>query len=179
MRTRLFAPRVFGRHVPLPLVIWLTLVWVLLWGELSVGNVLGGLLAGAVISWMLPLPLLDPGIRLRPVALLAFLPRYALDMVVSSVRVAWWALRPGACDPPVHLATATLRTSSEPMTTLIIVALSSLPGSLVVEAYTGRKELVVHVLGVTDTGSVQEEVTRLESRVIAVFGTRADREELR
>ncbi|WP_157245855.1 Na+/H+ antiporter subunit E [Nonomuraea typhae] len=179
MKINVIAPRIFGRRVPLPLVGWLALIWVLLWGDLSLGNAVAGLLAGAIITWLIPLPLLDPGIRVRPLALLAFLPRYAADMALSSVRVAWWALRPGACDPPVTLTTAALRTSSEPMTTLIIVTLSSLPGSLVVEAYTGRKELVVHALGTTDAGAVQADVTRLESRVIAAFGTKADREELR
>ncbi|MEU6998119.1 Na+/H+ antiporter subunit E [Nonomuraea sp. NPDC046570] len=178
MISRFLSPRVFGRYVPLPLVAWLVVVWLLLWGDLSAGNLLGGLAAGAVIAWLLPLPVLDPGVRIRPLGLLAVLPVYAWDMLVSSFRVVSWALRPGP--PPTEIVVVRLRTSSESMTMMIITALSSLPGSLVVEAYSGRRELVLHVLGLTGEvgATVQADVDRLERRIVRTFGTGADREEL-
>lgn len=176
-------PRVLGRSVPLPLVAWLTVVWLLLWGDLSVGNVLGGLLTGLVVVWLLPLPVQDSGIRLRPVGILLFVVRFAWDLVFSSLRVAFWALRPGA-PPPVHIVEVGLRSSSETVAVLMTVALSALPGSLVLEANVRRRLLVLHVLGIpgdaqTVTRVAREDVTRLESRIVAAFGTRADREELR
>ncbi|MFC7649718.1 Na+/H+ antiporter subunit E [Streptosporangium lutulentum] len=123
--------------------------------------------------------MLDSGLRIHPVGLVVFLTRFAVDMVVSSFRVAFWALRPGT--PPVRIVEVRLRSSSEVMAVLITVALSALPGSLVLEAHVGERLLVLHVLGVTgDARAVTEaDVARLESRVVAAFGTRADREELR
>ncbi|MDP9841285.1 Na+/H+ antiporter subunit E [Streptosporangium lutulentum] len=173
------APRLPGRRVPPAQVAWLTIVWLLLWGDVTVGNVLGGLLAGLAVVWLLPLPVLDSGLRIHPVGLVVFLTRFAVDMVVSSFRVAFWALRPGT--PPVRIVEVRLRSSSEVMAVLITVALSALPGSLVLEAHVGERLLVLHVLGVTgDARAVTEaDVARLESRVVAAFGTRADREELR
>ncbi|WP_436762156.1 Na+/H+ antiporter subunit E [Streptosporangium sp. V21-05] len=176
-------PRVLGRPVPLPLVAWLTVVWLLLWGDLGVGNVLGGLLTGLVVVWLLPLPVQDSGIRLHPVGILLFVVRFAGDLVVSSLRVAFWALRPGA-PPPVQIVEVRLGSSSETVAVLMTVALSALPGSLVLEANVRRRLLVLHVLGIpgdapTVTRVTREDVTRLESRVVAAFGTRADREELR
>ncbi|MEV4378282.1 Na+/H+ antiporter subunit E [Streptosporangium sp. NPDC049644] len=175
--------RLLGRPVPLPQVLWLTLIWLLLWGDLSVGNVLGGLLVGLVLVWLLPLPIQDTGIRLHPVGILLFLVRFARDMVISSFRVAFWALRLGR-PPPVQVVEVRLRASSEPMAVLVTVALSALPGSLVLEANVRERTLLLHVLGVpgdpSTVGQVtQDDVTRLEKRIVTAFGTRADQEEVR
>ncbi|MGW0811257.1 Na+/H+ antiporter subunit E [Nonomuraea sp. NPDC002799] len=178
MKARLLAPRLFGRRVPLTLVAWLTFVWVMLWGDLSVANVLGGLVAGLVVTWLLPLPVLDPGIRLRPVALVRFLLWFGWDLVVSTARVVAWVVRPGVV--PTQIVRVRLRTSSESMTVMVMIALSTMPGSLVVEVYAERRELVLHVLGQPGdaTEGVRAEVAGLESRIVAAFGTRRDREEM-
>ncbi|MEW9550739.1 Na+/H+ antiporter subunit E [Nonomuraea sp. NPDC050783] len=178
---RLLAPSVLGRRVPLPLVAWLALVWVTLWGEVSPGNVLGGVAAGAVVTWLLPLPVLDPGIRVRPLALVRFLLTFAWDMASSTARVVFYVFRPGP--PPVRLVRVRLRTSSEAMTVLVMTALSNVPGSLVVEVYFPERCLMLHVLGVSGdaedvAAAVRADVAAMESRVVAAFGTRADREEL-
>ncbi|WP_406313459.1 Na+/H+ antiporter subunit E [Streptosporangium sp. NBC_01639] len=173
-------PRLLGRPVPLSQVAWLTLVWLLLWGDLSVGNVLGGLLGGLLIVWLLPLPVVDTGVRIHPVAAAVFLVVFAAELVLSSFRVAFWALRLGTL-PPVEIVEVRLRTSSEVMTVFITVALSALPGSLVLEVHPVERALVLHVLGITGDvpAVVQADVTRLESRILAAFGTRSDQEELR
>ncbi|MEV0822063.1 Na+/H+ antiporter subunit E [Nonomuraea rubra] len=170
------APRLLGRRVPLPLVAWLAVVWVTLWGDLTVGNVLGGLATGLAVTWLLPLPILDPGIRVRPVALAGLLLWFAVNMVTATARVVFWVAHPGA--PPTRIVRAPLRTSSEAMIVLTMIALSTVPGTLVVEKYRG--ELVVHVLGLTGdvTGAVLADVAALEERIVRAFGTRRDREEL-
>jgi multicomponent Na+:H+ antiporter subunit E len=64
------------------------------------------------------------------------------------------------------------------MVMMIMVAVSTVPGSLVLEVHPDRRELVLHVLG--RTGDLtQRDVSGLESRIVSAFGTRADREELR
>ncbi|MGV9375936.1 Na+/H+ antiporter subunit E [Nonomuraea sp. NPDC003707] len=162
----------------LALIAWLAVVWVTLWGELSAGNVLGGLAVALVVTWLLPLPVLDPGIRVHPVALVDFLLWFGRDLVVSTVRVVVWVVRPGV--PPTQIVRVRLRTSSESMTVMIMVALSTVPGSLVVEAYPEERELVLHVLGRPGdvAEAVRADVAGLESRIVAAFGTRRDREEL-
>ncbi len=168
--------QVFGRPV---LVTWLTLIWVMLWGELSVGTVLGGLLTALIITWLLPLPVLDPGIRVRPLKAVAFLLWFGADLVSSTVRVVFWVLRTGS--PPSGIVPVRVRTSSESMIMMIMVAVSTVPGSLVLEVHRERRELVLHVLGRTGDLAVlaQRDVSGLESRIVSAFGTRADLEELR
>lgn len=163
----------------LALIAWLALVWVALWGDLTAANVLGGLATALVVTWLLPLPVLDPGIRARPAALAVFLFWFGRDLVTSTVRVVLWIARSGT--PPTQLVRVRLRTSSESMTVIIMVALSTVPGSLVLEFYPERRELLLHVLGRPGdvTEPVRADVARLESRIVAAFGTARDREELR
>ncbi|PZG14770.1 Na+/H+ antiporter subunit E [Nonomuraea aridisoli] len=176
MNPERLAPRLFGRRVPLVLVAWLAAVWVTLWGDLSVGNVLGGLVAGLVVTWLLPMPVLDPGLRLRPVALVVFLVWFAWDLVLSTARVVFWVAHPGR--PPSQIVRTPLRTTSDSMVVLILVALSTVPGTLVLEV--DERELVVHVLGRREdaTEIARADVAELESRIVRAFGTRRDREEL-
>ncbi|GAB2922501.1 Na+/H+ antiporter subunit E [Nonomuraea fastidiosa] len=176
MRREALRPRLLGRRVPLPLAAWLTLVWTALWGEVSVGTVLGGLVTGLVVTWLLPMPPIDRGIRLHPLPLVRFLAYFAFDLVISTGRVVFYVLRPG--DPPAQFVRVPLRTTSEPITVLVMVAISTVPGSLVVERYPG--ELLLHVLG--RPGDVAEPVRRdvagLEERIVTAFGTSRDKEEL-
>ncbi|MEV1178047.1 Na+/H+ antiporter subunit E [Nonomuraea sp. NPDC049784] len=162
----------------LALIAWLAVVWVTLWGDLTAGNVLGGLAAGLVVTSLLPLPVLDPGIRIHPVALVGFLLWFGRDLMVSTARVVLWVVRPGV--PPTQIVRVRLRTSSESMTVMIMIALSTVPGSLVVELYREERELVLHVLGRPGdvTEAVRADVAGLESRVVAAFGTWRDRQEL-
>ncbi|MGP3935128.1 Na+/H+ antiporter subunit E [Nonomuraea sp. KM88] len=179
MNLNVLAPRVFGRRVPLPLVAWLTLVWTALWGDVSAGNLLGGLAAGAVVTWLLPLPAVDPGIRVNPAGLVRFLLWFAAEGVVSTLRVVYWVVHPGP--PPTQVVRVRLRTSSESMVVLTMVAITSVPGSLVAELYPEEHEVAVHVLGLPGevTEAVRADITALERRIVEAFGTRADREELR
>ncbi|TMR09253.1 Na+/H+ antiporter subunit E [Nonomuraea turkmeniaca] len=162
----------------LRLIAWLALVWVALWGDLSIGNVVGGLAAALMVTWLLPLPMLDPGIRIHPVALVRFLVWFGWDMVVSTARVVLWVVRPGP--PPTQLVRVHLRTSSESMIVMIMTALANVPGSIVVEAYAAERCLMLHVLGLPGDAAeaVRADVAALESRIVAAFGTRQDREEL-
>ncbi|WP_327582528.1 Na+/H+ antiporter subunit E [Nonomuraea sp. NBC_00507] len=162
----------------LALIAWLVLVWMTLWGDVSAGNALGGVAVALVVTWLLPLPMLDPGIRIRPVALARFLVWFGWDMVVSTARVVMWVFRPGP--PPTLLVRVRLRTSSDAMITMIMAALANVPGSLVVEAYVAERCLMVHVLGLPGDAAeaVRAEVAALESRIVAAFGTSRDREEL-
>lgn len=38
------------------ILLWLMVVWILLWGNISFGNIFGGLAVGLIIMVLLPLP---------------------------------------------------------------------------------------------------------------------------
>ena len=75
------------RH-QLPLLVWLVLVWILLWGTWSWANLISGVVVALAVTVLLPLPPVVGGTRLRPAALLRFLGHFFVDLVVSAAQVA-------------------------------------------------------------------------------------------
>jgi multicomponent Na+:H+ antiporter subunit E len=79
----------------LPLLAWLVLVWILLWGTWSWANLISGVLVALAVTVLLPLPPVIGGTRVHPVGLLVFLGHFVVDLVVSAAQVAWQTIRPG------------------------------------------------------------------------------------
>lgn len=158
------------------IVLLLAALWVLLWGTLSWGNLLNGLLLGVVVTTVFPLPDARVGGRLHVGALLAFVARFAVDVVIASAQVAWTAVRPGP--PPVSsVVSVDVRSSSELILTVLTEALSLVPGSLVIEVDTRSSTVVAHVLEAGDDAAVarfQRRVRDVEARVIRALGTPED-----
>ena len=73
---------------------WLVLVWILLWGTFSAANVVGGLAVALVITVLLPLPPVPVEGRIHPLSVLRLI-AVAYYLVLSSVQVAWLAVKPG------------------------------------------------------------------------------------
>ena len=133
----------------LPLLAWLVVVWVALWGSLTPANVLGGLVVGVLLLLALPLSHVDtPGI-VRPGALLRFVGFFAVDLVRSSWQVVRLVLR-----PKVHLHQAVVavpvRGASDQLLTLLANAVSLTPGTLTLEVDRPGSTLYVHVIDVGD-----------------------------
>ena len=81
------------------LVFWLAVVWVMLWGEPSAVDVVGGLVLGGALVALFPLRLgsaepVGSGARVRPLALLRFALWFAGALVMASLQVAAQVLRP-------------------------------------------------------------------------------------
>ena len=70
------------------LLVWLTAVWVGLWGSVTAANVLGGLAVAVVLVGALPLESAPRSGVLRPLAAVRFFVAFARDLVRSSVQVA-------------------------------------------------------------------------------------------
>lgn len=155
---------------------WLVLVWNLLWGEFSVGNLVGGALVAAVVLAFFPLPPVSFGGRLRPMALLRFVVRFVIDLVVASYHVALAALRPGYV-PKNAIIAVRLRVRSDLNLTLTAEALSLVPGSLIVETDRSNGTLYVHVLDVRGPDAVERarrSVYELEARIVRAVGSAAE-----
>ncbi|MGK8485456.1 Na+/H+ antiporter subunit E [Nocardia asiatica] len=153
------------------ILIWLTVVWLALWGDLSVANVLGGLLVGALIMVALPLPRVPVTGRLNPLPLVELLVVSAYYALESSLQVAWFAIRPAAT--PVS---GVLRVYSATRSDLVLVLwtdlLNLIPGTMVLEIDRGRYVVYVHVLDVGSEAAVAafyRTTRRLERLLIEAF----------
>lgn len=158
-------------------VVTLAALWVLLWGDLSVANVLAGLLLGSVLVWSFRLPKVARGARVNPWYCLRLLVWFLGDLIVSAVNVAWLAVRVGR--PPVNAVLAvTLRTHADLTMTVVALTLSAAPGNLVIEVRRSTGTLYMHVLGIGDPSAIErvrQGVLDLEKRVIKAIGDQEDR----
>lgn len=129
------------------LLVWLTAVWVGLWGSLTPANLLGGLLVAGVLLRALPLQRsASPG-RVRPLAVLRFLGVFLVALVQSSLEVAALVLRRRTQLHPAVIAVP-VRGGGDRLLTLVANAISLTPGTLTLEVDPARAVLYVHVLDV-------------------------------
>jgi multicomponent Na+:H+ antiporter subunit E len=155
---------------------WLTLVWMLLWGNVSAANVVSGLVVALVITLLLPLPQVPIEGRLHPLSLLWFVVLMAYYLVLSSVQVAWLAIRPGP-PPQTAVLRAHLAIKSDLVLALAVNAINLIPGSIVLEIDQTRRMIYVHVIDVGSEASVQRfyrQIADVERLMIASFEREAD-----
>lgn len=175
-------------------------VWVALWGEPSVGNLLSGVLVIVAITVVFPVgPDVvadeDEGVP-RPVAAAKFLVLFTWALLVANVQVVRDVLR-----PRLRLAEAIvavpLVSRSPVIATFVANAITLTPGTLTVEIGGGRGGrpggragqvspgptgdteppvvLYVHALSLGDAAAVRADGRRFEELAVAAFGSRADR----
>jgi multicomponent Na+:H+ antiporter subunit E len=157
-------------------VAWLTAVWVLLWGDLSVANVLAGIALASVVIAVLPLPAIDFHGRVRPLGVLRLAGRFAVDLVRASVEVSLIALRP-RYSPRGAVIGVRLRSHSDLYLTVTAELCSLVPGSLVIEAHRLTGTLYLHILDVRRSGGIErnrQAVLNLEERVMRAMASDAE-----
>jgi multicomponent Na+:H+ antiporter subunit E len=160
------------RH-QLPLLVWLVLVWVLLWGTWSWANLISGAIVAVAVTLLLPLPPVVGGIRVRPGALLVFLGHFLVDLVVSAAQVAWQTIRPGGIQHSAIISVQ-MRTDSDLLLTIVAESLTLVPGSVVIDMDRENRTLSLHILHVRDAADVERRraaVLAEEQRVVRAFGS--------
>lgn len=160
----------------LPQLVWLTAVWVLLWGTFSVMSMVGGVLVAVLVTVLFPLPLIKERLRVRPVRLLRLAGYLAYDLVISSVKISWETLRYGP-RTTAGIVAVPLRTGSALVASAVADAVSLAPGTFVMQIDLPRGICYVYTLGMrgpADVERVRREVLALQRRVIEALGSRAE-----
>lgn len=154
-------------------IVWLTLVWTGLWGDISVLVVLSGVVVAVVVCVVFPMPPLGMNLRVHPLHLAWLVTRFLWDVLVASAQVAWTTLQLHR-QPRNAVIEVDLTTHSDFVLTIVAEMVSLVPGSLVVEARRSTHSLFLHVLDARDTAGVEKmrrQVFALERRVLRAFGT--------
>lgn len=163
------------------LLLWLTLVWVGLWGSASAANVLGGLALALLLVRGLPLEESPDTSQVRVLPLLRYVGVFAVDLVRASVQVALLVLRPRAVLRQAVVAVP-VRGASDRLLTLLANSISLTPGTLTLEVDRARSTLYVHVLDVgPGPGAVERvrgDILRLERLAILAVGSAGCRQAL-
>lgn len=154
-------------------IIALAVVWVLLWDRVSLGNIVNGLIIGAVVTQLFPLPSIQYFGRIHPWRLAILIGRFLVDLVVAAVQIVISTLSPHPSRGG-SIVEVQLRTHSEFYMTIVSALVSLVPGSIVVEARRGAGILYVHGFHVTTPEGLEElreDVLAVETRVVRAIGT--------
>lgn len=144
----------------------LLLVWIGLWGELSVANVASGL---AVVGLTVAMDTRLRGPRrhrIRFLGILLLVVDLIRRLVISSLQLVRTILVPDDSRLRSGVVSVSLSTDSELVATVVADLISLTPGTLTLDARPSPPRLVVHVLGLDDPSAVREEVGALERRVL-------------
>ena len=166
------------RRLPL-LVIWLTVLWVLLWGDFSVGNVVTGVFIGSLILAGARLARnraidADTLPRVNPFMLVYFIGYVIVKLIQANLVLAWEILTPrnrissGIIAVPLH-------TDSELAMLTVASVITLTPGSVTLEAKGSPTVLYAHVLHLHDPEDVRRKILRIEELTIRAYGSRRDR----
>jgi len=172
------------------LIIWLTALWCALWVDLSLGNVIGGLLVAIVIVSVAH-PTGVTGLErtyFRPVSALVFVVYFLGQLVKANLVVAWEIVTPGLKINRAIIAVP-MHSSSAGVVTVVANAVTLTPGTVTVDVVEEQPDaagdgvdesgsdrvhriLFIHVLHFIDVDSVRRDVLQLERRAIQAFGSR-------
>jgi multicomponent Na+:H+ antiporter subunit E len=162
------------------LLIWLTTLWIALWGDLHAGNVLGGL-AVAVGVLVVARPTGVTGLErshFRPIAALHYALYFLVQLVKSNLVIAWEIATPGS---KIHRAVirVPMHTTSAGIVTLVANSITLTPGTITIgvaeeldDEGALTRALFVHVLQAGDLPSVHSVARRLELLAVKAFGER-------
>lgn len=149
-------------------ILWLTAIWLALWSDLSVANLLSGLVvAGAVVITFGPW---RPGqVIVRPIHALKFFGYFLYQLAVSTLSVARTVITPRD-RINTGIVSVRLLGCSDALATLIGDAISLTPGTLTLEVQRDPLTLYVHALDVRDIDVLRQEIHTLEILAIRAFG---------
>jgi len=157
------------------LTLWLTALWILVFGHLTWVTLISGILVALAVQWFFPLPHTSSTWHVRPFAVVVLLVRFVWDVIRAGLQVSWLVLSGR------HVRSAVLRVnlhSADPVHLTAVSAMTSLvPGTIVfrVERLTGT--IYLHVLDVDGQGgieAVRASVLDQERRILAAIGSNDD-----
>lgn len=152
------------RMPSLDMVVWLTAVWVLLWGDISWGNVVNGIILAVLVSTVLPLPRVTGLGSYRPLAIGVLVGRFLVDLVHGAIDVSRVALR--RTPPRSAVIRVQLRSHSDIVLVTTAGLTSLIPGSVVIEAHRFTGVLYLHILDLP-RGDTEDAIARVRRSVLA------------
>jgi multicomponent Na+:H+ antiporter subunit E len=158
----------------LPLFVVLVGVWLLLQGELTVANVLGGVALGLFLALLFPVSEQVVHHRLHPWAFAKFVVFVLYSLVMSSWEVIKVIVRPTPTSLRSGIVRVRLEAESPLTTTIVGNAVTLTPGTMTLTARVDPAELHIHVLGLDDPEEFRESVHDLERRTVAALTPELD-----
>lgn len=153
-------------------VIWLWVVWVALWEQVTILTVVGGLVVALVLVRAFPTAARrGRGLHaFRPLAVLSFIGYFVVKIVQANAIVAWEVITPGN-KVNEGIVAVPFTGASDTIITLLASAISLTPGTLVIEVQRDPAVLYVHVLHLRSIRDVTRDLFELERRLTNAIGS--------
>lgn len=153
------------------LIAWLTVMWVVLWREVSPANVLSGLAIGVVVMFVFPPHRIsDTRHTVRPVRLLVFVGYFFWQVLVSNLVVAREILTPRD-RVQAGIVAVPVTASSNLLIMVVANAISLTPGTLTLEVRRDPPTLYVHVLHLHDLDRVRDTIRKMQRMAVLALGS--------
>jgi len=151
-------------------VAWLTALWIILWRDLSVANLLSGLIIGILAEVVRPWRALERAHhRVDPIALARFVVYFLWKLLESNIVLAREVLTPRNSIETGVIEVA-LGPCSDLVSAIVANAISLTPGTLTLEVRRSEStRLYVHVLHLHDVDAARRDVATLTRLVNAAF----------
>lgn len=150
-------------------VVWSVFVWVALWGDLSIANLVWGAVLGGLTVALVPVRHMAHRVPIRPWRTVRFAGVFVTALIKASAVVAWEVVSP-TNRINAGIVAVELRTSSPGLMTLIGNMVSLTPGTLTLEVRPDPPTLYIHVLHLRGIEEVREGVRHFEDVALAAFG---------
>ncbi|RZS57466.1 multisubunit sodium/proton antiporter MrpE subunit [Microcella putealis] len=164
-----------------PLLIALVIFWMLLWGSTTPLTILTGIVLAVLVTRVLYLPRVVLAPRVNPWWFIMFLAVFFGQLVTASFQVAFQAVFARRIQKNAVI-TAQLHTRSDFILTSTAIAISLVPGSVVLEIDREHAILYVHVLGADSPEKIDRAratIIETERRLLRALGSRDEWEAVR
>ncbi|MFI5043870.1 MAG: Na+/H+ antiporter subunit E [Acidimicrobiales bacterium] len=145
----------------------LLVVWIALWGDVSWGNVISGLIVIPIVT--LISVRLPRSHRVHPWGVAKFAVLFLKMLIDSTIVVARTSLRPTPDRLRAGVVAIHLEHPTALVATVVADAITLTPGTLTLDISPDSSTLYVHVLGIGDPEEVRADVADLERLVVGAI----------
>ena len=149
---------------------WLLIVWVALWRDISIANVISGMALAAATVWWFPPSSERRSVRIKPLAMARFVGTSVWSILKANFVVAWEVVTP-TNEINEGVVAVRLASNHPVVITLVSHAIILAPGTMVIDIDVGDEarptQLYVHVLHLRSVEDVRTDVLTLEALALA------------
>lgn len=149
----------------------LLLIWLALWGEVSIANLASGVVVVALLNWLFVEDLAST-YRVRIVPAVRLLGFVGWSLVASSARVVAAVLLPTPQRTVTSVQQVQLESGSTFIGSIVANAITLTPGTMSLELDPDSLALSVHVLGEVEPEAFRRGILELEQRVVRAVSKR-------
>lgn len=156
----------------MPRSLTLFILWLALWGEASVANVLSGAIVVSCVTWVFGRDQVL-SYTVKPIPAVKLVGNVLVSLVGSSARVVRAVFSSDPLRVQTSIQEVQLRRGSVLVGAVVANSITLTPGTMTLDFKEETMTLVVHVLGYVDPSAFEDDILRLETLVADAFVVRS------